>query len=308
MDPSPTKKQKVDQPKKFVLHPDLAKKLEEFRTKRNFVVGDWIQKKCEMFNDYMKKAGLKACVVNVSGGIDSAVTLALCLKAAEQKDSPIKKVQGIAQPIHSTKKIWERALELKDALGADIVTVDQSSINTELQASVEKAFNIEGKGFSRGQLRSYMRTPVAYFAAQLISQDGLPCVVMGTGNQDEDGYLMYFCKAGDGVADVQLINDLHKREVYMVGKELGVPKSILESPPSADLWEGQTDEEELGFNYDFVELYTTFLDLEESEKTKFKSGLSSEALAQLEESGAKAQSIHKRNKHKANFPFNINIL
>ena len=77
-------------------------------------------------------------------------------------------------------------------------------------------------------------------------------MVMGTGNHDEDGYLGYFCKAGDGVVDVQLIADLHKSEVFKVGAVLGVPQSILSSPPSADLWEGQTDEDELGVTYDFV--------------------------------------------------------
>ena len=59
-------------------------------------------------------------------------------------------------------------------------------------------------------------------------------MVMGTGNHDEDGYLGYFCKAGDGVVDVQLIADLHKSEVFKVGALLGVPQSILSSPPSAD--------------------------------------------------------------------------
>lgn len=62
--------------------------------------------------------------------------------------------------------------------------------------------------------------------------------MLGTGNHDEDGYLGYFCKAGDGVVDVQLISDLHKSEVFKVGAELGVPESILRSPPSADLWDG----------------------------------------------------------------------
>ena len=60
---------------------------------------------------------------------------------------------------------------------------------------------------------------------------------------DEDGYLCYFCKAGDGVVDVQLIADLHKSEVFTVGKYLEVPEDILVAPPSADLWDGQTDEE-----------------------------------------------------------------
>lgn len=74
-------------------------------------------------------------------------------------------------------------------------------------------------------------------------------MVVGTGNlgeacgflinlADEDGYLLYFCKAGDGVSDIQLIADLHKSEVFKVAKEIKVPRSVLEAAPSADLWEG----------------------------------------------------------------------
>lgn len=115
---------------------------------------------------------------------------------------------------------------------------------------VQQAIGLKGTPFADGQLRSYMRTPVGYYAAQLLSSHGFPCIVVGTGNLgmylatdcclelDEDGYLLYFCKAGDGVSDVQLIADIHKSEVFKVAKELNVPKSVLEAPPSADLWEG----------------------------------------------------------------------
>ena len=58
---------------------------------------------------------------------------------------------------------------------------------------------------------------------ELTLLQGFPCCVMGTGNFDEDGYLLYFCKAGDGVVDVQLIADLHKSEVFSVGRHVGVP-------------------------------------------------------------------------------------
>ena len=88
---------------------------------------------------------------------------------------------------------------------------------------------------------------------------------------DEDGYLAYFCKAGDGVVDVQLIADLHKSEVFKVGAAVGVPASTLEAAPSADLWDGQTDEDELGFSYEFVELLTgAFLGTDDAGRAAFK--------------------------------------
>ncbi len=106
---------------------------------------------------------------------------------------------GVAQPIVSTEKIWRRALLLKETYQVEIVTVDQSDIWKQLKQSCDQAINIQGGEFVGGQLKSYMRTPVAFYVAQLITQAGQPCLVLGTGNYDEDGYLYYFCKAGDGM-------------------------------------------------------------------------------------------------------------
>jgi NAD+ synthase (glutamine-hydrolysing) len=207
-----------------------------------------------------------------------------------------------------TETIWRRALECGEKLGAEVIVIDQSPVYDQLHKLVEREVKIEGNHFARGQLKSYMRTPVAFFTAQLISQTGLPCIVLGTGNRDEDGYLYYFCKAGDGVADVQLINDLHKSEVFKVGERLGVPDSILKAPPSADLWVGQTDEDELGFSYDFVELYTEYLNYSKEEQEKLLNELSDDALKQFRKLENMAVTIHKRNSHKEDYPYNINIL
>lgn len=151
-----------------------------------------------------------------------------------------------------------------------------------------------------------MRTPVNYFVAQLLSQQNKAAIVVGTGNYDEDGYLYYFCKCGDGVSDVQLINDLHKSEVYKVGAALNVPSSILKAAPSADLWDGQTDADELGFGYDAVELYTSWQTKDMNWKAERSARLSREAALQLEEISELVEKIHKRNKHKAKFPVNLN--
>jgi NAD+ synthase (glutamine-hydrolysing) len=290
----------------FIMHPDLQRALKEDRARRNFNPKAWIEKKTDILNEYARKNGLKATVVNVSGGIDSAVTIALASYAMAKEGSPLKRVVGIAQPIHSTENIWKRALELGEAFkNVEIKTVDQTAVYDLLNQTVESSIGIKGGMFATGQLKSYMRTPVGFYTAQLLTQNGTPAVVIGTGNKDEDGYLFYFCKAGDGVADIQLIADLHKSEVFSVGHELGVPQSILVAPPSADLWEGQTDENELGFSYDFVELYTEYLDYSEEDKQKFRSSLSEEALKQFDDTGAAALKIHLRNNHKAKYPLNL---
>jgi NAD+ synthase (glutamine-hydrolysing) len=184
--------------------------------------------------------------------------------------------------------------------------VDQSKIHTELQELVENAVGVKGGYFASGLLRSYMRTPVGYYVAQLFSQKGTPAIIMGTGNKDEDGYLAYFCKAGDGVVDVQLISDLHKSEVFAIARELPVPLDTIDAPPSGDLWDGQTDENELGFTYDFVELFTGgYLPLNDAEKEAFRASLSDEGRAEFDRLAAMVVGVHRRNAHKLNGIVNL---
>eukprot|EP00767_Chilomastix_cuspidata_P005404 gnl/Chilomastix_cuspidata/5622.p2 GENE.gnl/Chilomastix_cuspidata/5622~~gnl/Chilomastix_cuspidata/5622.p2 ORF type:complete len:215 (+),score=115.85 gnl/Chilomastix_cuspidata/5622:219-863(+) len=123
-----------------------------------------------------------------------------------------------------------------------------------------------------------------------------------------DGHVHHNCKAGDGVADIQLIADLHKSEVFAVGRLLGVPDAILAAPPSADLWEGQTDEDELGFGYDFVELYTELLAMGADRARELLAPLSPAAAAEFRRLGDMCHGVHRRNRHKETYPININAL
>jgi len=281
------------------LHAELAAALAEYRRQRAFDPQVWIDAKTRKLNDYMSRCGLKACVTSVSGGIDSAVTLELCAHAKRLPGSPIQRNVGLCQPIHSSAWALQRGKENIAQAGAELVVVDQTALHSQLQSLVDAAVGVTGKDFATGQLRSYMRTPVGYYTAQLISQAGSPAIVMGTGNMDEDGYLAYFCKAGDGVVDVQLISDLHKSEVFAVARALGVPLNTVTAAPSADLWEGQTDEEELGFTYDFVELFTGYyLKKSSEEQEKFRTSLSEEARAQFDAHAKAAEGVHRRNYHK----------
>jgi len=251
------------------------------------------------FNDYLREHRLSAAIVSVSGGIDSAVVLGLMKCALDAKGSPLKRILAVSQPIHSSPVSTSRAKEVAEKFKTELIIIDQSEIHTKLSNLIDKTIGIKGGQFAKGQLRSYLRTPANYYICQLLSQSGTPCIVMGTGNQDEDGYLAYFCKAGDGVVDVQLIADIHKSEVVKVGKELGVPKSILDAAPSADLWEDQTDEDELGFTYDFVELFTgAYLPLSDTDKIAFKQSFSKEGLEKFEKWANMAVAVHNKNKHK----------
>ncbi|RNF06236.1 NAD+ synthase [Trypanosoma rangeli] len=290
----------------LALHKELHRRLVEYRNKRGFNPAAWIQRKCAVLNAYMASNGLKVCVTNVSGGIDSAVVVALCSRAMQMPNSPIVKNIGLCQPICSSAWALERGQENIRSCGAVEVVVDQTEIFKQLSTTIETAVGIDGKDFARGQLRSYMRTPAAYYVAQLYSQGGTPAIVMGTGNMDEDGYLGYFCKAGDGVVDVQVISDLHKSEVFQVARELDVPVKTLQAPPSADLWDGQTDEEELGFPYDFVELYTGWcMRLSDGERESFLHSLSTTARQQYEKYRDACDKVNRRNLHKISGIINL---
>jgi NAD+ synthase (glutamine-hydrolysing) len=151
------------------------------------------------------------------------------------------------------------------------------------------------KGFSKSMFKSYQRTPVAYLIASHYGG-----VVVGTGNLDEDGYLYYYCKFGDGAVDVGLIWDLHKSEVFKLAEYLGVPQSVLVAPPSADLSPGQTDESEIGATYNMVELvYIYLFYFDEERKASFLSKLGADARAQFDREFELIQRIHERGQHKA---------
>lgn len=274
--------------------------LQTYRETTNFLPSEWIKNKCKRFNEYLIEHNLSGAVVSVSGGIDSAVTLALLHYTMRLPDSHLKKITAINQPIHSSAWALDRSIELCKKFNIELTVIDQTDIHT----MITDRFPIDGTTFSKGQLRSYMRTPINYYAAQLLSQQGYPAIVVGTGNKDEDGYLAYFCKYGDGAVDIQLISDLHKSQVFSVGQELGVPASILQAKPSADLWEGHTDEDEMGVSYDFVEFYTGYyLNLPYEEQTILRESFSS--MEEFTTCKKICENIHKRNAHKFGGVVNI---
>ena len=256
--------------------------LAEYRKKRNFQPDVWLKNKIEKCDKYFKENNLEGAVLSVSGGIDSAVTLGILTRVPS-----IKEIWAVNQPINSSEWSIDRSIEVCKKFGVELKIVNQSNMYDNIIYEFENTLGIKTDIFSNGQLKSYMRTPINYYLAQLLSRRSCPAVVVGTGNYDEDGYLGYFCKAGDGVVDIQLISDLHKSEVFKLGKYIGVPESILNAPPSADLWDGQTDEDELGFSYDFIEFFVGCRDIiSDTDHEKYKDIFD------------KIKKIHERNKHK----------
>jgi NAD+ synthase len=188
-------------------------------------IADWIAAS-------VRDAGMKGAVVGLSGGIDSAVTAALCRRALGEG------VLCVIMPCESRKQDEEDAQAVAAALGVGAVTVRLDDAFRALAAALPDATPM-----ARANLKPRLRMATLYAYA-----NSLGYMVVGTGNRTEFA-VGYFTKHGDGGVDLLPIGDLSKMQVRGLARELGLPRRIIEKPPSAGLWEGQTDEDELGIGY-----------------------------------------------------------
>lgn len=278
--------------------------LTEIRKKRNFNATEYIEQKSNLLNEYMNKYGLKACVIAISGGIDSAIVLGIIRKASEKENSPIKKIIPMLLPIMKSTGVTNqneatnRGKELCESLGLKPYIIDLSSINNEIRNCLEPVIEIKGEDWAIGQLGPYSRTPILYYTTSLLNQDGYGSIICGTTNKDEGAYLGYVGKASDGMVDIQLISDIHKSEVYAVARELNIPESIINVTPSGDMYDNRTDETVFGASYDFVELYLNYLNMEENQKKEIVSSLDEESKEQFDFYARNLENLHKYNLHK----------
>jgi len=203
----------------------------------NHVVG-WLQ-------DQVKLSGTKGLIVGLSGGIDSAVVACLIKKAMGDK------CMGVILPCKSNEKDKTDALALVDACGIEAVEVELSSTHDILLEGISKALSKSefDNRLTDANLRARLRMTTIYGIANELNY-----LVVGTDNAAE---LLtgYFTKHGDGGVDILPLAHLTKREVFEWASYLGVPQSIIDRKPSAGLWEGQTDEDEMGVTYDEIDDY-----------------------------------------------------
>lgn len=218
-----------------------------------------IERKAKLLNSYLRAYGLRSCVVGVSGGIDSALVLGLAKHASTLADSPIARIVPVLLPVHDQisasgqLEATARGYQCCSAMGLDPCEIDITPVHAVMRTAVENAMRHEGKGWSSGQLVSYQRTPALYYVTSLLSEQGIPGIVLGTTNYDEGSYIGYFGKASDGMTDVQMISDLHKHEVWRMAQLLNVPKDILDAVPTGDMYDARSDEQVFGFTYDALE-------------------------------------------------------
>ncbi len=183
-------------------------------------------------------AGVRGCVVGLSGGVDSAVVAALCKKAFP------KTTLGILMPCHSHKDDLKYAVEFAKAFRIETELMDLTLLFESAYVSYEGiTFKDKYRDLASANLKPRLRMMTLYYFANKRNY-----MVVGTGNKSEI-MMGYFTKHGDGGVDLLPLGNLLKGEVIELAKELKIPESIIGRPPSAGLWPGQTDEGEMGITY-----------------------------------------------------------
>ncbi|MBO4479900.1 MAG: NAD(+) synthase, partial [Clostridia bacterium] len=200
------------------------------------------EKRVAFIKNMLASSGAKGIVFGNSGGKDSALVAALCSFATDN-------LLGVIMPCASKRNFGEDkedGLAVAKKYGVDTMIVDLTEVRESLLKATGNSFTTKG-ALSNIAPRLRMTTLYAIGAEK-------GYLVAGTGNASER-YMGYFTKWGDGACDFNAIADLTATEVFEFLRYLGAPDHVVTKAPSAGLFEGQTDESEMGVTYAEIDAY-----------------------------------------------------
>ena len=229
----------------------------------------------------VNEAGAEGVVIGISGGIDSATTAYLAVKALGKE-----KVLGLIMPYYQNQDVEDAKL-VCSSLGIECREINIKPIVDSFVSQL--GFHPDKR--SLGNIMARTRMVLLYAHANAKNY-----LVLGTSNRSE--FLTgYFTKWGDGASDYTPLINLYKTEVWEVAKLVGVPERIIEKKPTAGLWEGQTDEDELGISYRLLdEILWRLVDLrKDKEEIAEELGVPIERVEYVE-------NLVKRSEHKRRLP------
>jgi NAD+ synthase len=197
----------------------------------------WLQEKA-------LAAGCRGVVLGMSGGLDSSVVAVLCHRAFPQH------TLGVIMPCHSLDEDKAHAEEVAEKFGITTTEVKLNSVfDAFLQILPDSQADPALSKLARSNLKPRLRMLTLYYIARQLNY-----IVAGSSNRSEIT-IGYFTKYGDGGVDIMPLGNLVKGQVRELARFLGIPRAIIDKPPSAGLWEGQTDETEMGLSYETLDRY-----------------------------------------------------
>lgn len=226
----------------------------------NYLV-DWIQQT-------VNAAGAKGVILGLSGGVDSAVVSRLAQLAfprnhlnlfldCESSNNAIVKAELMINKF----KLNSKFIKLTKPYHELLACWDQTA---KIGLHFREQF-ISNWELSRNNTKSRLRMMTLYYFAQRLQY-----LVLGTGNASE-WYLGYFTKYGDGACDLNPVFWMRKKEIMQIAQTLEIPSEIIQAPPTADLWPGQTDEKELNLSYQTLDMFLSGQKIYPNEEATIKS-------------------------------------
>jgi len=202
------------------------------------------EKLVSWIRDKVLASGCKGVVVGMSGGLDSSVLAVLCHRAFPQS------MFGVLMPCYSSQEDVEHAKAVASLFSIPVkIVVLDTVYDTLLKALPGDRVDPAVNRLAEANLKVRLRMLTLYYFANQLNY-----MVAGSGNRSELS-VGYFTKYGDGGGDILPLGNLVKEQVRELGSFLGIPSEIINKPPSAGLWSGQTDEDELGLSYEELDRY-----------------------------------------------------